>query len=184
MSPEAKDSSVPREVLALLSKGRLIVRETQRAVTPFGGIVVFVQFLQRIDLMGQIRQYMPIHWRSHNQIDPTATLTAFLVAVLVGARRFVHANWLRGDQALHALRRHSRPRRPASGASPVRKLGRSESTQSLVRQHLALTNPNFAEVAPRYRNLIAAQRVYHATSMFNFGIQAKSQSPDVLTQCT
>jgi hypothetical protein len=29
--------------------------------------------------------------------------TAFLMAVLVGARRFAHANWLRGDRALHAL---------------------------------------------------------------------------------
>jgi hypothetical protein len=103
MSPQATDSSVPREVLALLSKERLIVRETQRAVTPFGGMVVFLEFLQRIDLAGQIRSHMPIRWRSHNRIDPAATLIAFMMAVLVGARRFVHANWLRGDRALHAL---------------------------------------------------------------------------------
>jgi hypothetical protein len=103
MSAEAADSSVPREVLALLSNERLIVRETQRAVTPFGGMAVFVQFLQRVDLVGQIRQHMPIRWRSHNRIDPATTLMAFLMAVLLGARRFVHANWLRGDRALHAL---------------------------------------------------------------------------------
>jgi hypothetical protein len=103
MRPQTRDNSVPREVLALLSKERLIVRETQRAVTPFGGMVVFLEFLHRIDLVGQIRQHIPIRWRSHNRIDPAATLTAFLMAVLVGARRFVHANWLRGDQALHAL---------------------------------------------------------------------------------
>jgi Transposase DDE domain group 1 len=84
-------------------KERLIVRETQRAVTPFGGMVVFLEFLGRIDLVGQIRQHMPIRWRSHNQIDPASTLIAFLMAVLVGARRFVHANWLRGDRALHVL---------------------------------------------------------------------------------
>ncbi len=103
MSQQATNNSVPREVHALLSNERLIVRETQRAVTPFGGVAVFLEFLQRIDLVGQIRQHMPIRWRSHNQIDPTATLIAFLMAVLVGARRFVHANWLRGDRALHAL---------------------------------------------------------------------------------
>ena len=80
-----------------------MVRETQRAVTPFGGMVVFLEYLQRIDLVGQMRRHMPIRWRSHNQIDPTATLIAFLIAVLAGARRFVHANWLRGDAALHAL---------------------------------------------------------------------------------
>jgi DDE family transposase len=103
MSPEATDNSVRREVLALLSRERLIVRETPRAVTPFGGMAVFLEFLQRIDVVGQIRAHMPIRWRSHNRIDPAATRIAFLMAVLVGARRFVHANWLRGDRALHAL---------------------------------------------------------------------------------
>src|SRR3982750_1493924 len=103
MVAAARDNAVPREVLALLSKERLIVRETQRAVTPFGGMVVFLEFLQRIDLLGQIRQHMSIRWRSHNQIDPAATLIAFLMAGVVGARRFVHASWLRGDRALHAL---------------------------------------------------------------------------------
>ena len=68
MSPQATDNLVPREMLALLSNERLIVRETQRAVTPFGGMVVFVEYLRRIDLVGQIRQHMPIRWRSHNQI--------------------------------------------------------------------------------------------------------------------
>jgi hypothetical protein len=103
MNPEAKDNPVPRVMLTLLSDERLIVRETQRAVTPFGGVVVLVSFLQRIDLVGQIRTHMPVRWRSPNQIDPAATLMAFLMAVLVGARHFVHANWLRGDRALHAL---------------------------------------------------------------------------------
>jgi len=46
---------------------------------------------------------MPIRWRSPNHIDPTATFTAFLMSVLVGARRFAHASLLRGDRALHAL---------------------------------------------------------------------------------
>src|SRR5947209_14039931 len=103
MSAQAMDNPVPREMLALLSNERVILRETQRAVTPFGGVAVFIQFLQRIDLIGAIRKHMPVRWRSHNQIDPTATLSAFLIAVLVGARRFVHSNWLRGDRALHAL---------------------------------------------------------------------------------
>jgi hypothetical protein len=38
-----------------------------------------------------------------NHIDPTCTFTAFLVSVLVGARRFAHASLLRGDRALHVL---------------------------------------------------------------------------------
>jgi hypothetical protein len=45
---------------------------------------------------------MPICWRSRNQIEPAATFTAFLIAVLAGAKRFAPVNWLRGDRALHA----------------------------------------------------------------------------------
>jgi hypothetical protein len=93
----------PREIAALLSSGRLILRETKRAVTPFGGVSVFVSFLRTIDLVAQIRQHMPIQWKSRNQIDPTTTFIAFLRTVLVGAKRFAHAALLRSDKALHAL---------------------------------------------------------------------------------
>ena len=103
MKPDAADNSVPRSISALLSKERLILRETQRAVTPLGGVAVFVAFLHKLGLVEKLRQHMPIQLKSPNHIDPTATFTAFLIAVLAGARRFAHANWLRGDRALHAL---------------------------------------------------------------------------------
>jgi len=103
MESNTLDKPVPREIHALLSDERLILRETQRAVTPFGGVAVFLSFLGKIGLVAKVRQHMPIHWKSPNHIDPTATFTAFLMSVLVGARRFAHANLLRGDRALHAL---------------------------------------------------------------------------------
>jgi hypothetical protein len=103
MEEDTRDCSVPREVLALLSEERLILRETGRAVTPFGGVAVFVAYLRKVGFVEKLRQCMPICWRSPNQIEPAATFTAFLIAVLVGAKRFAHANWLRGDRALHAL---------------------------------------------------------------------------------
>src|SRR5262245_34594822 len=103
MESNATEKPVPREIIALLSDERLILRETKRAVTPFGGIAVFISFLGKIGLVEAVRQHMPIRWGSPNQIDPTFTFTAFLVAVLVGARRFAHASLLRGERALHAL---------------------------------------------------------------------------------
>ena len=45
MESSATDKPVPREIAALWSDERLILRETQRAVTPFGGIAVFISFL-------------------------------------------------------------------------------------------------------------------------------------------
>jgi Transposase DDE domain group 1 len=103
MESDATDKPVPREIDALLSDERLILREPERAVTPFGGIAVFIFFLDKIGFVQAVRQHMPIRWRSPNHIDPTSTFTAFLVSILVGARRFAPASLLRGDRALHGL---------------------------------------------------------------------------------
>jgi hypothetical protein len=103
MESNAADNPVPREIVALLSNERLILRQTQRAVTPFGGLAVFISLLGKIGLVGQLRQSMPVRWKSPNHIDPTTTFTAFLMAVLVGAKRFAHTSLLRADRALHAL---------------------------------------------------------------------------------
>ncbi len=81
----------------------MILRETQRAVTPFGRVAVFIVYLQRIGLVEQVRRHLPIQWHSPNYIEPAATWMAFLMTVLVGAKRFAHAALLRGDQALDAL---------------------------------------------------------------------------------
>ena len=80
MGKDAADNAVPREISALLSNQRLILRETQRAVTPLGGVAVFVAFLHKLGFVEKLRQHMPIQWKSPNHIDPTATFTAFLIA--------------------------------------------------------------------------------------------------------
>ena len=103
MNSHGLDNPVPREIRSLWSNERLILRETRRAVTPLGGVAVFVTFLHKLGLVEKLRQHMPVRWTSPNQIDPTATFLAFLMAVLAGAKRFAHVHWLRGDRALHAV---------------------------------------------------------------------------------
>src|SRR5438270_14043842 len=100
MDKESGDICVPREMVALLSDKGLILRETGRAVTPFGGVTVFVAYLRQVNFVEKLRQCMPICWRSPNQIEPAATVTAFLMAVLVGAKWFAHGNWLGGARGL------------------------------------------------------------------------------------
>ena len=46
---------------------------------------------------------MPVCLKSNNAIPAGETFTAFLVAVVAGARRFAHSSMLRADRALHAL---------------------------------------------------------------------------------
>jgi len=75
MKPDAADNSVPREIRALLSKERVILRETRRAVTPLGGAAVFVAFLHKLGFVEKLRQHMPIQWKSPNRIDPTTLKT-------------------------------------------------------------------------------------------------------------
>jgi hypothetical protein len=103
MEPEPADKSVPREIKALFSNERVVLRETSRAVTPFGGVAVFVAFLHKLNFIDKVRQHMPFRFASPNQIEPSVTLTAFMMSVLAGARRFAHAGLLRSDRALHAL---------------------------------------------------------------------------------
>jgi len=103
METELADQSVPREIRALVSNQPVVLRETLRAVTPFGGLAVFVAFLGKLSFIDKVRQHMPFRFASPNQIEPAVTLTAFLMSVLAGARRFAHSGLLRGDRALHAL---------------------------------------------------------------------------------
>jgi hypothetical protein len=82
---------------------KVLLKETERALTPFGGIVVFLEFLNKIGFVQKVMEWMPIVHRSANSIPPAQTYVAFLISVATGARRFAHASWLRGDRALHGL---------------------------------------------------------------------------------
>ena len=91
------------KITALWGGKKVELRETQRAVTPFGGLVVFFEFLQQVGYSQAVSRYLPFRLTSPNAIDPVETFTAFLLAVVAGARRFAQTSMLRADVALHAL---------------------------------------------------------------------------------
>jgi Transposase DDE domain group 1 len=94
---------VRQQVSAIFGGKKVEIRETPRAVTPYGGLAVFVEFLRKIGYAGVVRQALPFELRSPNAIDPAETLTAFLAAVLSGARRFAQAHLLRADRVVQEL---------------------------------------------------------------------------------
>jgi hypothetical protein len=94
---------VQREISAIFEKKKVGLRQTSRAVMPFGGLSVFCEFLNRIGHGEQVSKAMPVCLNSPNAIDPSETFTAFLMAVVVGARRFAQTSLLRTDRALHAM---------------------------------------------------------------------------------
>lgn len=92
-----------KEITPIWGRKKVVLRETGRAVTPWGGLSLFVEFLGRIGFAERIGEHMPVRLRSPNAMDPSQTWTAFLVSVLTGARRFAHAGILRGDEALRQM---------------------------------------------------------------------------------
>ena len=98
-----EDKTVHWKITALWGGKKVELRETPRAVTPFGGLVVFFEFLRQVGYGEAVRQHLPFRLTSPNAIDPVETFTAFLLSVVAGARRFAHTSLLRADVALHEL---------------------------------------------------------------------------------
>jgi hypothetical protein len=78
------------KITSLWGGKKVELRETPRAVTPFGGLVVFFEFLRQVGYGQAVRQHLPFRLTSPNAIDPVETFTAFLLSVVAGARRFAH----------------------------------------------------------------------------------------------
>jgi hypothetical protein len=88
---------------ALFGSATVILDETPKAVTPFGGLTSFIAYLQQIGFGARVAMAMPFAApTSPNAIPLAHTFTAFVFAVITGASRFAHTDWLRGDRALHA----------------------------------------------------------------------------------
>jgi hypothetical protein len=104
---------VQQKVTSLWGGSKVVWRSTLRAVTPFGGRSVFIEFLGKIGFAQQVSEHLPVHWKSPNAIPPGETFTAFVISVVAGARRFAHSSLLRADRALHALL--GMPRFPTDG---------------------------------------------------------------------
>ncbi len=79
------------------------IRSTPKAVTPFGGLVSPVEFLNQIGLDSKLTETMPFTLHSPNAIPPAHTVMAFVISVIAGAKQFAHSDWLRFDRALHAM---------------------------------------------------------------------------------
>lgn len=88
------------EISAIFGGKKVELRQTVKAVTPFGGLVVFLEFLRKVRFSEQVSGAMPFELKSPNAIPAAETFTAFVVSVVVGARRFAHAGWVKADKAL------------------------------------------------------------------------------------
>jgi len=56
------------KITALWGGKKVELRETQRAVTPFGGLVVLLEFLRQIGYREAVSKYLPFRLTSPNAI--------------------------------------------------------------------------------------------------------------------
>ena len=92
------------EITSLFGEAKLVLDETPKAISPFGGLASFISFLGQIGFPREVQQHLPFAEPTSNNAIPLAhSLTAFLMSVVVGAQRFAHCEWLRADHVLHAL---------------------------------------------------------------------------------
>ena len=87
----------------LFGGGKIKICDTLRAVTPFGGLSVLIEFFGRIGLVEQLQTQEFYQPKGPNHYRPGQILVGFMLSVIAGAQRFAHANQLRADRALQAL---------------------------------------------------------------------------------
>ena len=92
------------EITSLFGETKLVLDETPKAISPFGGLASFIAFLRQIGFAKEVPRHLPFAEPTSNHAIPRAdSRTAFMLAVVVGARRFAHCEWLRADHVWHAL---------------------------------------------------------------------------------
>jgi len=92
------------EITALFGDAKLVLDETPKVISPFGGLASFISCLGQIGFARQVQTPLPFAEATSNNAIPLAhSLTAFLMSVVVGAQRFAHCEGLRADRVLHAL---------------------------------------------------------------------------------
>ena len=76
---------------------------TDKPVTAFGGLALFVAFAQRLGLSQMLAAALPFPVTSPNATPPHQILLAFFAVVLAGARRFAQLAVLRADEPIRQL---------------------------------------------------------------------------------
>ena len=92
------------EITSLFGEARLVLDETPKAISPFGGPASFISFLGQIGFAPAVQRHLPFAEPTSNNAIPLAhPFTAFLMSVVVGVQRFAYCEWLRADRVLHAM---------------------------------------------------------------------------------
>ena len=85
--PQTTEQNDWQEFNTLFGGGKIKICDTLRAVTPFGGLSVLIEFFARIGLVEQLENRQFYQPESPNHYDPGQILVGFMLSVIAGAQR-------------------------------------------------------------------------------------------------
>lgn len=91
------------QATSLLGSKEIGITFTDKAVTPWGGLVLFSGLARQVGLEEALRQALPFELTSPNATDPVEIVLAFMAGVLVGSRRLAHIERLRWDEGVRRI---------------------------------------------------------------------------------
>jgi Transposase DDE domain group 1 len=119
--------------------GKLFVRwDPDAAVTAYGPVAYFLEFLKTNGLWEQWVHDCPLHYCSPNAPPKQDILGTILLAILAGHKRYAHITTLRSDSVLPGLLGMKRLRSEDAVRRAFQQ-GEAEDYQEWLRKHLGLT---------------------------------------------
>ena len=83
--------------------GELKIEYSDKKVTPFGGMKLIKDFIDKTNIEDNLRSVNLPMPQSNAGYDPVDIVKAFWLSIFTGASRFIHADWLRYDTTLQSI---------------------------------------------------------------------------------
>ena len=80
--------------------GKIHVRRSETTLTPFGGLVAFSSFLEKLGIIDTLVESCPIKRTSNNATPVRDLLIGFLLVCIQSGKRFNHIRWVQDDPAI------------------------------------------------------------------------------------
>jgi hypothetical protein len=83
--------------------GQVHVRRSDTTLTPYGGLVAFGSFLEKLGIIDTLVECCPIKRTSNNATPVRDILIGFLLVCIQEGKRFRHMRWVQDDPAIAAI---------------------------------------------------------------------------------
>ncbi len=81
----------------------LPIEYSDKQVTPFGGMSLMKRFVGQTGIRDYLQELDLPQLGSNRGYSPEHIIESFWLGIWTGASRYIHCDWLRYDQTLHAI---------------------------------------------------------------------------------